>query len=59
METKSIYKIFSVCVFTLMVQLTIMLHPEKQDNKTVDYDNIKSDVEKFVYTDDTTELNEF
>ena len=59
METKSIYKIFSVCVFTLMVQLTIMLYPEKQDNKTVDYDNVKSNIEKFVYLDDAAESNEF
>lgn len=37
METKSIYKIVTVCLFTFVVQLTIMYSPVVENNDTAEY----------------------
>ena len=37
METKSIYKILTVCLFTFVVQLTIMYSPVVENNEIAEY----------------------
>lgn len=44
METKKIFKIFSISIFTLMIQLTILLYPNSQDSDTA-FDNEKDNSE--------------
>jgi len=41
METKKLFKIFSISVFTLMIQLAVLLYPNSKENETV-FDNEKS-----------------